>query len=157
MVKVRPGLVGVQAAAPILFDVFDKLPSSEWFDTPYDEMVEIDVCTKSGYRASMVCDDKKKSYIQKAGLKTQPCPFHKLINVDVSENYQVNSSCESVSNIKQKSWFVLPPLMEFYYKQQNPFYKPLPSFKKGCIGGGVRRDEIYLSYSGEYDFSPYRF
>ena len=83
----RPGLVGVQAAAPILFDVFDKLPSSEWFDTPYDEMVEIDVCTKSGYRASMVCDDKKKSYVQKAGLKSQPCPFHKLINVDVSENY----------------------------------------------------------------------
>ena len=27
----RPGLVGVQTAAPILFDVFDVLPNSDWF------------------------------------------------------------------------------------------------------------------------------
>ena len=140
----RPGLVGVQAAAPILFDLFEKLPNSEWFDAPYDEMIEIDICSKSGYRASMICDNKKKSYVQKSGLKTKPCPFHKLINVDASENYQVNSSCESVSNIKQKSWFVLPPLMEFYYKQQNPFYKPLPSFKEGCVGEVL--DEMKFIY-----------
>ena len=54
-----------------------------------------------------------------------------LIN---SENYQVNTSCERLENIKQKSWFVLPPLLEYYYKDKNPFYKSLPKFREDCLG-----------------------
>ena len=129
----RPGLVGVQTAAPILFDVFDKLPNSEWFDKPFDEMTEVDICTKSGYRATQICEEKREEFIQNAGLKTKPCPFHIFVNVDASENFQVNSSCERLENISQKSWFVLPPLLEYYYKKQNPFYKPLPEFRTDCL------------------------
>ncbi|WP_288954569.1 penicillin-binding protein 1C [uncultured Polaribacter sp.] len=130
----RPGLVGVQTAAPILFDVFDKLPNSEWFDKPFDEMTEIEICAKSGYRATTICEVKKMEFVQNSGLKTAPCPFHILVNVDASENYQVNTSCESMDKIKQQSWFVLPPLMEYYYKNKNPFYKSLPKFRNDCLG-----------------------
>ena len=130
----RPGLVGVQTAAPILFDVFDKLPKSDWFDKPFDEMTAIEICSKSGFRATDICEEKKLEYVQNSGLKTKPCPFHILINVDQSENYQVNTSCERLENIKQKSWFVLPPLMEYYYKDKNPFYKSLPKFRADCLG-----------------------
>jgi penicillin-binding protein 1C len=131
----RPGLVGVQSAAPILFDVFDKLPKSDWFEKPFDEMTEIEICTKSGFRATEICESKKLEYVQNSGLKTAPCSFHISVNVDASENYQVNTSCESIENIKQKSWFVLPPLMEYYYKVKNPFYKPLPKFRNDCFRG----------------------
>jgi penicillin-binding protein 1C len=31
-----------------------------------------------------------------------------------------------------KSWFVLPPVQEWYYRNKNPFYKVLPPFKPGC-------------------------
>ncbi len=130
----RPGLVGVQTAAPILFDVFDKLPNSEWFEKPFDEMTKIEICSKSGYRATEICEEKKLEFVQNSGLKTAPCPYHILVNVDVSDSYQVNTSCESMSTIKQKSWFVLPPLMEYYYKNQNPFYKSLPKFREDCLG-----------------------
>jgi penicillin-binding protein 1C len=130
----RPGLVGVQAAAPILFDVFDKLPNSDWFEKPFDEMTEVEICNKSGYRATEICEDKKLEFIQNSGLKTAPCPYHLLVNVDNLEDYQVNTSCERFENIKQKSWFVLPPLMEYYYKDKNPFYKPLPKFRNDCLG-----------------------
>ena len=129
----RPGLVGLQTAAPILFDVFDKLPNSEWFEKPFDEMAEVEVCVKSGHRATTLCEDKKLEFIQISGLKTAPCPFHKIINVDKSELYQVNTFCESLENIKQKPWFILPPLMEYYYKTKNPFYKPLPNFRNDCL------------------------
>ena len=61
-------------------------------------------------------------------------PFHVLVNLDTSEIYQVNTSCERLENIKQKSWFVLPPLMEYYYKDKNPFYKALPKFRDDCLG-----------------------
>jgi penicillin-binding protein 1C len=130
----RPGLVGVQTAAPILFDVFDKLPKSDWFEKPFDEMSEIEICTKSGFRATQICEEKKLEYVQNSGIKTAPCPFHVLVNVDQSENYQVNTSCERLENIRQKSWFVLPPLLEYYFRDKNPFYKSLPKFREDCLG-----------------------
>lgn len=129
----RPGLVGVQTAAPILFDVFDLLPKSNWFEQPYDEMLEVNICKKSGYRATSICDATEMRYIQASGKKTEPCPFHKLVHLDASENFQVNSSCEAISNINNKSWFVLPPLQAYYFKNKNPFYKQLPPFRNDCI------------------------
>lgn len=140
----RPGLVGVQTAAPILFDIFEELPKSEWFTTPYDEMLEVSICTKSGYRASSICDDTELRLIQASGQKTEPCPFHKLIHLDQSELFQVNSSCEAVSNITNKPWFVLPPLQAYYFKNKNPFYKTVPAFRNNCIeASGISMEFIY--------------
>jgi len=129
----RPGLVGVQTAAPILFDVFDKIPNSTWFEKPFDEMTEVEICTKSGFRATEICEEKQFMFIQNSGLKTAPCPYHILVNTDLSEKFQVNTSCEFFTNIKQKSWFVLPPLMAYYYREKNPFYTSLPNFRDDCI------------------------
>jgi penicillin-binding protein 1C len=140
----RPGLVGVQTAAPILFDVFDVLPKSDWFAQPYDEMLEISICKNSGYRASSICDATELRYIQKSGQKTEPCPYHKLLHLDVSERYQVNSSCEAVSNINTKAWFILPPLQAYYFKTKNPFYKMAPPFRTDCVSlSGVSMEFIY--------------
>jgi len=44
----------------------------------------------------------------------------------------VNSSCEDVDNIVTKKWFVLPPVMEWYYKSQHIDYVPLPPFRADC-------------------------
>ncbi len=128
----RPGLVGVQTAAPILFDVFNVLPKSDWFSMPYDAMLQIRVCKKSGYSASAVCDATELKYIQTAGKKTPPCPYHHLVHLDASERFQVNASCEIISNIKTKPWFTLPPLQAYYYKTKDPFYKPLPPYRSDC-------------------------
>ncbi|WP_197429353.1 penicillin-binding protein 1C [Winogradskyella endarachnes] len=140
----RPGLVGVQTAAPILFDVFDLLPKSNWFNQPFDEMLEVKICKKSGYRASSICDATEMQFIQASGKKTEPCPFHKLVHLDVAERYQVNSSCEAISNIINKSWFVLPPLQAHYFKSKNPYYKPLPPFRNDCVeSSGISMEFIY--------------
>jgi len=129
----RPGLIGVQTAAPILFDVFDILPKSDWFTAPYDEMLEVSICTKSGYRASSVCDTVEMRYVQASGKKTEPCPYHKLVHLNESGKYQVNSSCEAVTSINNKPWFVLPPLQAYYFKNKNPVYKSLPPYRNDCI------------------------
>ena len=142
----RPGLVGVQTAAPILFDTFGLLPKSEWFAKPFDEMLEVDICKKSGYRASSVCDDVSTEFIQLSGQKTEPCPFHKLVHLDASGHYQVNSSCEDISNIKSQSWFSLPPLQAYYYKSKNPFYAALPPYRNDCVkSSSVKMEFIYPS------------
>ena len=99
----------------------------------HDDMLEVKICNKSGYRASSICEETELRYIQISGKKTRPCPYHRLVHVDTQEKYQVNSSCEPIENIKNKPWFVLPPLQAFYYKNKNPFYKPIPPFREGCL------------------------
>ena len=130
----RPGLVGAATAGPVLFDVFDVLPSSTWFEEPSDALEEIVVCKKSGYRAKEICTEKDTVLVQVSGLHTKACPYHYWVHVDKNEQFQVNTSCENLANMKHKSWFVLPPLMEYYYRQKNPFYKTLPNFRLDCLG-----------------------
>jgi len=43
----RPGLVGVKAAGPVLFDIFGLLKSPTWFNPPMDEMREVALCQQS--------------------------------------------------------------------------------------------------------------
>ena len=129
----RPGLVGISTAAPILFNIYNELPNSNWFEAPFDELTKVPICTKSGYRAFEYCEQKDSVFVQIAGLITAPCPYHFWVHVDKSEQFQVNSSCEPLQNITHKSWFKLPALMEYYYKQKHPFYKILPPYRSDCI------------------------
>lgn len=129
----RPGLTGVNTAAPVMFDVFKKLPKSDWLEAPLNAMEYIEVCSESGFRVSQHCEKREEVLVQISGLKTEPCPFHFLVHTTKDGLYQVNSSCEEMDNINHVSWFILPPLMEYFYKQKNPFYKKLPDFRPDCF------------------------
>ncbi|OMQ10990.1 penicillin-binding protein 1C [[Flexibacter] sp. ATCC 35103] len=129
----RPTLTGVTSAAPILFDVFNLLPRQRWFQTPYKDLDEVEVCRLSGCLAKDGCP-KIKQWVPKKGKSTVVCPYHKTVHLDKSEKFQVNSSCENIDNIVTKNWFVLPPVMAWYYKSQHIEYLPLPPFKEDCQG-----------------------
>ncbi len=127
----RPGLVGVYAAAPILFDVFNLLPTSRWFDPPFDAMKKLVICKKSGFPALDYCE-KDTVYVNEMGANAHPCPFHQIVHLNNTGRWQVNSSCESPLSMVNKPWFVLPPVEEYYFKMKNPSYVPLPPFRKDC-------------------------
>ncbi|MDC8005267.1 penicillin-binding protein 1C [Aureisphaera galaxeae] len=145
----RPGLTGIQAAAPLLFDVFDALPKSEGFAIPYDALLETEVCTKSGHLAGIFCDHVETDFIPEKGIRTEPCPYHKQIFVDASERYQVNSSCYDLSEMKQKQWFSLSPVQEYYYTHAHPEYRPLPPFKLDCLREGEKVMEFIFPKANE--------
>jgi penicillin-binding protein 1C len=135
----RPGLTGLGSAAPILFDIFKVLKPHNWFTLPENEMAEIPVCRYSGYRASTICESPIRIKVPKKALKTQVCPYHQIIHLDKTGKWQVNSNCESTDNMQHLSWFVLPPVMEWYFKSKNPFYKILPPFRADCASSGETR------------------
>ncbi len=128
----RAGLIGVQTSAPIMFDIFRELPISKPFSEPQNNFAFVPVCRQSGFRANIDCPDVDTIMVSKSGYRSPLCPYHKLIHLDATGMYRVNESCESPSNMVHKSWFVLTPAMEWYYKQKNHDYKPLPPFKPGC-------------------------
>ena len=127
----RPELTGVSSAAPVLFDVFNLLPRKAWFQTPPDLQL-VATCSQSGYLAQDDCP-KTNQFICKNGKKSKVCPFHKLVHLDKTLQFRVNSSCENVENIVNKKWFVLPPVMEYYYKNLHFDYLSLPPFREDCL------------------------
>ena len=138
----RPGLVGIQTAAPILFDIFSLLKPGKWFSPPYDEMEKVKICLQSGCRANDICEPTDSNWIQKKGLRTEPCNYHRMIHLDESGKYRVNSNCEDVSKMKHIPWFVLPPAIEWYYKSKNSTYIELPPLRSDCETEGFGGMEI---------------
>jgi len=128
----RPMLTGIGAAAPVMFDIFGTLPHQSWFTPPHEDLKPMLVCRMSGYPASGFClatDTLLVPYLEQG---TGTCPYHKIIHLDRSTGLRVNSSCASLAEMETHSWFVLPPVQEYYFKQKNPFYKTLPALKAGC-------------------------
>jgi penicillin-binding protein 1C len=129
----KPELVGRRTAGPVLFDIFNMLPSAPWFACPESELVEAPVCRLSGHLKSRFCNEVDTASIVPDGLRTGACPYHKPVNLSVDGQYRIYENCiETGTRIISQNYFVLPPAWEWYYKQHHPEYKALPPFLKGC-------------------------
>ena len=103
-----PGLVGAKIAGPVLFDLLNLLPpSAAWFEQPGpDEGVWADVCPLSGHLKGPACDVWDHVQLPEAALQSDACPYHREMG--------------------GQSVFLLPPAMEWFYKQHHPEYTVLP-------------------------------
>lgn len=128
----RPGLTGVSAAAPVMFDLFRKLEKSAWFDQPHDGYQEMNICRESGHRASLLCPNVRLDVLPLSCQTTKSCPYHKLVHFDQTEKFRVNTDCREPYQMVNKAWFILPATMEKFYRDKHPNYQLLPVFEKGC-------------------------
>ncbi len=128
----RPGLTGHSAAAPILFDLFEALPSGGWFAPPAEGLEDVDVCARSGMRAGPHCEARRAELVPRAGLDSPPCSFCRLVHTDAAEAWQVHASCEPQAAIRSAAWFVLPPAMETHYRRFHADYRPPPPYRPDC-------------------------
>lgn len=153
----RPGLTGILAAAPVLFDVLKSLPKSAWFVPPYDELKEVSVCSKSGFLSGIYCEKSEMQWIPKSGEQSATCMYHFPIVLDKTEQYQVNSSCYPIPDMKHKNWFVLPPMMEHYYAGNHPEYKILPPFAANCYSEAKNHMDFIFPKENEIVIIPTNF
>ena len=127
----RPGLTGISHAAPLMFELFKSLTTGGWFERPMQNIIQLKVCKKSGFRAGPQCE-ATDAWVPANGVKAAQCPYHRKIFTDASGNFRVNANCYPVSQLKSVAWFVLPPAQEYYYRQLHPDYRSLPPIKEGC-------------------------
>lgn len=128
----RPGLVGVEAAAPIMFDLFDAIGRQQaWFAAPFGEMVMAHVCKQSGHLAGPNCP-QDSMWIPRKGLESKGCPYHKLVHLDKSGSFRVDGDCYSPQEMQHKTYFILPPIQESYYQSRHPYFIPLPPLHPDC-------------------------
>jgi penicillin-binding protein 1C len=142
----RPGLTGVLAAAPVMFDLFKLLPQGQgWFEPPYDEMRRVPVCAVSGYLPQAFCP-QDSVWLPRAGLEAPVCRYHTLLHLDAEGRYQVNSHCALPADMQHKAWLVLPPVEEHFYRDRDPNYRPLPPWHPDCLRAEERNEPMQMIY-----------
>lgn len=150
----RPGLTGITAAAPILFDLISITGTGLWFDTPHEDLTMISVCSESGFRAGPDCPATIEIQSCINGLRSESCQYHRIVHLDRTGTRQVTSECESPENITSVPWFVLPPAMEYYYRQKHTEYRQLPPPAPGCITAKLQVMEYIYPTPGVKIFIP---
>lgn len=128
----RPDIIGVEKAGALLFDVFNNLPKTSWFEPPLDYLVALPICRQSGHLAHQACTTVDTTWIPSTTQFTSPCPYHEHYYVTNDEQYSLTSSCSGVVNFKTKSYFILPPTLSTYYRKGHPEYYELPPPYPDC-------------------------
>jgi penicillin-binding protein 1C len=121
----RPGLTGVTAAAPLLFNILNLLSESAPHAQPDQEITYTEVCSHSGYRLGKNCPESKTVAIPEKGLKTEPCPYCQSIKI-VQNHSGLDKNINILDAVRVEKWFILPPAMEFYFRKYNPSYLAVP-------------------------------
>ena len=141
----RPGLTGSSMAAPLMFALFNALPSSPWFEQPAQSLRLIDVCANDGYLAVEGCE-RERTWVPRDSHFEKLSPHNPRVNLDAAGRFRVDSECESPGEMQHIAWFVLPPAEEYYYRRMHAEYRPLPALRADCAARGVRRGTLALLY-----------
>jgi penicillin-binding protein 1C len=132
----KPGLTGLQAAAPVLFDLLGAVDGGGRIERPWSGLKEVRVCRDSGFLATELCP-AETVLVPEESRFDRMCVFHQTVHLDASGRYRVDSRCEPVDRMRHEAWFVLPPVQEYYFRADHPDYKSLPPFRAGCGGGAA--------------------
>ncbi|MDR1780843.1 MAG: penicillin-binding protein 1C [Tannerella sp.] len=144
----KPELIGARTAGPVMFDIFNLLPRSEWFERPDGVFVEAEICHQSGHLKGRFCDDVDTVLILPAGLKTDACPYHIHVTLSADERYRVFEHCAASEAVVHQNRFVLPPAWAWYYRNHHPEYQPVPPLKPGC-GSDVQATMQFIYPQGD--------
>ena len=127
----RAGLTGAAMAAPVMFDVLNELDEGGWFDMPRNNLRQVQVCRDDGYLPSHGCQTEPQWVPADAHFQTVS-RHHQTVLLDSAQLWRVDSRCERVSDMVRRSWFVLPPVQEHWYRMRNAGYRRLPAYRPDC-------------------------
>jgi penicillin-binding protein 1C len=125
----RPGIVGTEAAAPLLFDLFNKVKQptqNEWFEQPPE--VEIrEVCALSGQNPGPYCRNLVRELYLTNASPDQECQFHQVAMLDAKTGYRVPPHYTSIpGNIREMIYIKWPPRVASWFERNGRFIDRLP-------------------------------
>jgi penicillin-binding protein 1C len=152
----KPGLTGLGAAAPVLFDLLGAVDGGGEIVRPRSGLKTLRVCRDSGYLATDLCPAVEVQVPEESRFDRM-CTFHQTVHLDETGRFRVDSRCVPVDRMRHESWFVLPPVQEYFYRTDHAEYRPLPPFRSDCGGGpaGERGSRVMSLVYPEPDVSVY--
>jgi penicillin-binding protein 1C len=106
----KPGIIGAEAAAPLLFDIFNKVGgnSAAWFRPPASVGTR-QVCAVSGQIAGRYCETVVTEHYLIDHSPEQECPFHQAYLVDAQTGYRLPPHYGTARRTVEKTYLKWPP------------------------------------------------
>jgi len=150
----RPELKGTDAAAPLLFNVFQTLPRSAWFEEPRAGLRYETVCSSSGFITGPDCAETSRALVPANAVTDASCPYCTLVHLSEDGAYRVRAEAAVGLGVRTERRFVLPPAMEWYYSRSTIGYRPLPPWAPGMAGSESGTVEFIAPEEGASIFVP---
>ena len=129
-----PELVGADAAAPLLFDLFNALAgprSSGWFEMPEGLDVRL-VCPLSGMPVSDICpDDIEELFIPGVSPSTK-CTIHQKIAIDKLTGFSLCAHCRQNRGFEEKIFALWPSKLATWMARNGYPVVKIPSHFPRC-------------------------
>lgn len=124
----RPGLIGAEAAAPLLFDLFSRMDGRApvaWFQRP-NNVRERPVCALSGQPPGPHCGTVVTDlYLTNSSLNAT-CSFHRSTLLDAETGYRLPPDRIAGRTVVGKTYINWPPRVSAWFKQNGYFVEELP-------------------------------
>lgn len=129
-----PGLVGAEASAPVLFDLFDaiaKPSATRWFIQPTG-VERRQVCSVSGMPLSEYCASAIDELSIPGVSPHQPCTLHQLVLVDQKTGQRLCSHCRIGRKYSEKIFEHWPAEIASWLTRNGRVIDPIPEHFIHC-------------------------
>jgi penicillin-binding protein 1C len=118
----RHDLTGIVKAAPVMFKIFNMLPTHKWFPPvpSHHKKQIVSVCLESGRLAGHLCKQVSKIKLSATSMQYRQCDFHQVAGITADGRLGL-PPCD-VPFVKLDTFFVLPPYISYYYKESHLDY-----------------------------------
>ncbi len=131
-----PELIGAEAAAPILFDIFTALTSKSkggWFERPKEVDTRL-VCAASGLLPGTYCESTVEEMYIPGVSPTFRCEIHKEILVDSKTGHKLCRYCRQGKECNHEIYEVWPAKIATWLSKTGNVLKTVPNHNPECRG-----------------------
>jgi penicillin-binding protein 1C len=139
-------LVGAEAAAPLMFDIFNELTSrspSDWFKPPPDVGTR-EVCAVSGQPAGRYCTKTRTERFLIGKSPSAKCVVHRPILVESNTGLRLRADCTSDLDYRQVVVEMWPPRIASWLVSQG-MAQPLPAYHPECTEVSTADQPVIVS------------
>jgi penicillin-binding protein 1C len=129
-----PAIVGAEAAAPILFDLFNALSTrsnKQWYVKPSD-IKDREVCSLSGMCMSPNCRNSKTEMYIPGVSPYQKCDMHRAIAIDKETGMRLCSNCRIGRDYETKTFVIWHPEIATWLERNGVIVDKLPPHYIEC-------------------------
>ena len=118
-------------SAPVLFELFLALDAlagrrGGWFPSPSAELRLAESCAASGFLAGPHCSRIRVIDLPRNASASGVCPFCRPVVLNAAGDRRVTLGNGFFGEVTERTWFVLPPAEEWFFRRWNLDYRPLP-------------------------------
>ncbi len=147
-------LVGAEAAGPLLFDLLEGVADRsrpELPEVPSGDLTPVEVCAYSGHLATSACPARRPTLALRAAVPTEPCPFHRRVEVDVHSGLAVGPDCRARHETETRIFVAWPSAVRRFLTDRQRALPEAPALAPDCSApsGDDGQPEIVSPAAGQ--------